>query len=74
MTTRKNLVEDWIAVRAVLSAQVAALKTPDTIRGAETDRDGAATLATPGTLARLKICIGELNALLKEHARLDHAA
>ena len=72
MTTRKNLVEDWIAVRAVLSAQVATLKTSDTIR--ESDRDGDATLATPGTLARLKICIGELNALLKEHARLDHAA
>lgn len=66
MTTVHDFVEEWIEIRAKLQRQ---LKAPDAGQagGVATMQSAAAT----ETSARIKKCIAELNALLKEHAAAD---
>ena len=61
MTTTTDLIEEWIEIRAKLQRQLKVLDSSEKIAGA----------ATEFTVSRLKRFIGDLNELLKEHARVD---
>ena len=61
--TTNDLIEDWIQIRATLQRQVRMLESGES-HGSD---------ATAATIAHLKTCISELNALLKEYSRVDHA-
>jgi hypothetical protein len=62
MATVKDLVEDWIVTRSTLQRQLETLGQMHT--GAH-----LSDTRTKETIVRIKVWIGELNALLKEHAR-----
>ena len=56
------LIEDWIAMRATLRRHLKLMKDSEA-QGQVANADAAATMA------HLKICVTELTAPLKEHAR-----
>jgi hypothetical protein len=56
MILSKDLIADWIAIRATLKRQLDHLKSAD----------GAAGVATE-TVARLRTCLSEIEALLRSH-------
>lgn len=64
MITATDLVEDWIGMRSTLQRQIKALEGGEHHTGVK-DLDST----TSTTIARLKRFIGELNELLKDHAR-----
>jgi hypothetical protein len=65
--TVKDLVEDWIQIRAILQRQAQALERADPAANA---KEGTAETEqlVESAVPRLKKCIAELNSLLKEHA------
>lgn len=66
MTTVHDFVEEWIEIRAKLQRQLKAHDTGEAGGGVATMQSAATE-----TGARIKKCIAELNALLKEHAAAD---
>lgn len=64
MATVHDFVEEWIEIRAKLQRQ---LKPIDQAAGSSAAQNSATTTAT----VRIKKCIEELNALLKEHVAAD---
>lgn len=66
MAAIHDLIEDWIQIRSVLQRQLRLLETDQTRKGAQ-----AADVASEATTARLRRCLDEMNALLKQHAGSD---
>ncbi len=66
MAAIHDLIEDWIQFRSVLQRQLKLLETDQTRKGAP-----AVDVASEATKARLRRCLDEMNALLKQHARSD---
>jgi hypothetical protein len=64
MATVKDLVEDWIEIRSTLQRQLEMLESGQMHTGTH-----VSDTRTKETIVRIKVWIGELNALLKEHAR-----
>jgi hypothetical protein len=60
--TVKDFVEDWIQMRIALQRQIRAMESR------EARPEGVVAETTD---ARLKLCLHELNALLKEHATAE---
>lgn len=65
MAVIHDLVEDWIQIRSTLQRQLKLLQSAEA--PSEPDISGNAKEAT---IAGIKACIEELNALLKEYARV----
>jgi hypothetical protein len=63
MISTNDLVEDWIQVRTILQRQLKQLEPGPAQAGNE-----APDSRTKATAARVKTCIDELNALLKDYA------
>jgi hypothetical protein len=61
MLTIKDLIEDWIEMRAALKQHLEVLESDATT--------SAANASTEAAILMVKSCISELNALLKEYAR-----
>jgi hypothetical protein len=61
LATVKDLVEDWIEIRSTLQRQLEML--------GKCIREHVSDTRTKETIVRIKVWIGELNALLKEYAR-----
>ena len=57
----RDLIEDWIEMRATLKRHLEMLETDAAT--------GAATASTEAAIVMIKSCISELNALLKEYSR-----
>jgi len=68
MATVHDFVEEWIEIRAKLQRQLKPLDSGRTDAGGAVMESATATAAS----IRIKKCIEELNALLKEHAAADH--
>jgi hypothetical protein len=64
--TLKDVIEEWIEMRAKLQKQVKALETGE-LQG----ESKSINAATQTTVSHIKNCIGELNNLLKEHPRVE---
>ena len=65
MVVINDLVEDWIQIRSTLQRQLKMLQSGEAPSEAEISKNG-----TKATIARIKGCIDEMNALLKEYARV----
>ena len=65
MATVKDLVEDWIEIRSIFQRQLEILESGQVHTGT-----GISDTTTKETIVRIKTWIGELNALLKEYARV----
>jgi hypothetical protein len=65
MVVINDLVEDWIQIRSTLQRQLKMLQSGEA--PAEADISDNAKKAT---IARIKGCIEEMNALLKDYARV----
>lgn len=63
MSTVHGFVEDWIEIRSKLQRQLKVLESKEV---SEVNVDNKEATAT-----RIKKCIDELNALLKEYTRAD---
>jgi hypothetical protein len=63
----KDLIEDWIVMRSMLTRQLQMLRSGQMRTGTKI-RDGT----TEETIARIEKWIAELNALLKEYGGLLH--
>ena len=61
-----DLIEDWIQIRSMLQKQLRRLEADGTRAEA-----GLLDAGTEATLDRLRRCLLEMNALLKQHARAD---
>jgi hypothetical protein len=68
MSEIKDLIEEWIEIRAMLQRQLKVLESGE-LRTGTTISDST----TQETIARIKGWINELNSLLKEFSR-THAA
>ena len=66
MATVHDFVEDWIEMRSKLQRQLKMLQFGEVSAG--TAADGSTTEAAT---TRIKKCVDELNALLKEYTRAD---
>jgi hypothetical protein len=66
MMTINDLVEDWIQIRSTLQRQLKMLQSGD-----PPSESVISESERKATFARIKGCIDEMNALLKEYAR-DH--
>lgn len=66
MAAVKDLVEDWIVIRTTLVRQKEILKSTQM-----RDDPRVAEVATEAAVARVDACLREMNALLKEFARLQ---
>jgi len=62
MTAINDLVEDWIQIRSTLQRQLKVLQSGEAPSISEDERTA--------TVARLRQCIEEMNALLKDYARV----
>jgi hypothetical protein len=62
MATKTDLVEDWIQIRSTLQRHLRMLES-----GGMDTEDIVSETMTKTTIARLRIWIGDLNALLKEY-------
>ncbi|MDR3436106.1 hypothetical protein [Telmatospirillum sp.] len=65
MTVIHDLVEDWIQIRSTLQRQLKMLQS-----GEASSESYISENEKTATIARIKGCIEEMNALLKEHARV----
>ncbi len=65
MVVIHDLVEDWIQIRSTLQRQVKMLQSADPPTEADISEN-----PKKATIARIKGCIDEMNALLKEYARV----
>jgi hypothetical protein len=63
-----DLIEDWIQIRTMLQKQIKLLEA-DGSRGDA----GLVDAGTEATMERLRRCLLEMNALLKQHAGADKA-
>ena len=61
MAAIHDLVEDWIQIRSTLQQQLKMLQAAEARLGADISEN---------EIARIKRCIDEMNALLKEYARI----
>jgi hypothetical protein len=61
MSTIRDLIEDWIEMRAMLKRHLEVLEFDATT--------SAASASTEAAIVMIKSCITELNALLKEYSR-----
>jgi hypothetical protein len=61
MLTIKDLIKDWIEMRATLKRHLEVLEFDATT--------SAANASTEAAIVMIKSCISELNTLLKEYAR-----
>jgi hypothetical protein len=61
MLTIRDLIEDWIEMRARLKRHLEVLESDAAT--------SAASASTEAAIVMLKACISELNALLKEYSR-----
>jgi len=66
MVTINDLVEDWIQIRSTLQRQLKTLQSGD-----PPSESVISESERKATITRIKGCIDEMNALLKEYAR-DH--
>ncbi|MDR3461739.1 MAG: hypothetical protein P4L76_05420 [Beijerinckiaceae bacterium] len=67
MTTINEFIEDWIQIRSTFQRQI---KTLESVHiHVET---GIPATTTKETVVRLKVWVGELNKLLKEHAQAQN--
>lgn len=66
MVTVTDLIEEWIEMRSKLQRQLKMLEAGEMHTGKK-----SLDSTTEATISHLNKCIGELNALLKEHARAD---
>ena len=66
MAAIHDLIEDWIQIRTTLQKQLRLLD-PDGARAKAEVVDAA----TEATISRVRRCIEEMNALLKQHAGAD---
>jgi hypothetical protein len=66
MVTINDLVEDWIQIRSTLQRQLKMLQS-----GEPPSESVISESEKKATITRIKGCIDEMNALLKEYAR-DH--
>ncbi len=66
MMAINDLVEDWIQIRSTLQRQLKMLQS-----GGPPSQSVISESEMKATIARIKGCIDEMNALLKEYAR-DH--
>jgi len=66
MIAINDLVEDWIQIRSTLQRQLKLLQS-----GEAPSESVISESEKKATIARVKGCIDEMNALLKEYAR-DH--
>ncbi len=65
MTVIHDLVEDWIKIRSTLQRQLKMLQS-----GEAPSESYISENEKSATIARIKACIDEMNALLKEYARV----
>jgi hypothetical protein len=65
MVAINDLVEDWIQIRSTLQRQLKMLQSGEALSEADISED-----AKKVTFTRIKGCIEEMNALLKEYARV----
>jgi hypothetical protein len=65
MVVINDLVEDWIQIRATLQRQLKMLQSGEAPSGSYISEN-----EKKATIARIKGCVDEMNALLKEHARV----
>lgn len=65
MAVIHDLVEDWIQIRSTLQRQLKILQSSEAPSEAGVSED-----ERNATIARIKGCIEEMNALLKEYARV----
>lgn len=66
MLAIKDLIEDWIEIRATLKHQLEMLESDEIRTGLKIPN-----ATTQATLASIEICVREINSLLKEYARAD---
>jgi hypothetical protein len=66
VATVKDLIEDWIQMRATLQRQLKALES-----GIITTGDATIGSTTEASKTHVKKCIDELNSLLKAYAGAD---
>ena len=64
MVAINDLVEDWIQIRSTLQRQLKTLQS-----GEPPSKSVISESERKATLVRIKGCIDEMNALLKEYAR-----
>jgi len=65
MTTTNDLIEDWIQIRSTLQRQLKMLQS-----GEASSESYISENEKTATIARIKGCIEEMNALLKKYARV----
>ena len=65
MLVINDLVEDWIQIRSTLQRQLKTLQSGGAPSEADISED-----AKKATIARIKGCVEEMNALLKDYARV----
>jgi hypothetical protein len=65
-TTAKDLIEDWIVMRSTLIRQLEVLKAGQMYVGTQAPD----IITTEATIIRVETFVRELNALLKEYARV----
>ncbi len=65
MVVIHDLVEDWIQIRSTLQRQLKMLQSGEAPSEADISDN-----AMKATIARIKGCIEEMNALLKDYARV----
>jgi len=65
MVAIHDLVEDWIQIRSTLQRQLKILQSGEAPSEADVSENEKNV-----TIARIKRCIEEMNALLKEYARV----
>jgi hypothetical protein len=65
MAVIHDLVEDWIQIRSTLQRQLKMLQSGETPSESDISEN-----EKTATVARIKGCIEEMNALLKEYARV----
>jgi hypothetical protein len=65
MAVIHDLVEDWIQIRSTLQRQLKMLQSGEAPFEAEISEN-----ARKATITRIAACIDEMNALLKEYARV----
>jgi hypothetical protein len=68
MAAINDLVEDWIQIRSTLQRQLKMLQSGEALSEADISEN-----EKKATTARIKGCIEEMNALLKEYARAHQA-
>ena len=64
MVAINDLVEDWIQIRSTLQRHLKMLHSSDAFSESDVSES-----AREATIARIKGCVEEMNALLKEYAR-----